>query len=304
MISSNGFDDFVEVAVRRLLPRHDGPSSPAAKRLLPRSRSPVPQLQIPLVARPRNQLYLDHEVAGIWRPLAVSGRTKHPRKVALEGDLQALAIRLKQDHDTAGRCLVASYDPRGQLLSSIVQDPAANRRVVSVRLDGVPYRFEFTLPEDATLSPPEIERLHMETSVAMMQASGNQQLQILDSGSGQQYRIEVPHVSADSSQAVWDLAEAQVVIDADDYHIVAFAVKGTFLKQAYSLSYRLINRVVATGAAVEPGAFDVPQDPGAITIKGEGTAIPGRDVLVVALDELARLKQAARRASRRFRSKG
>ena len=204
--------------------------------------------------------------------------------------------RVKQviDHDTAGHYLVASYDPRGQLLSSIVQDPAANRRDVSVRVDDVPYRFEFTLPDNATLSPPEMERLHMEASVAMMQASGNQQLQIIESGSGRQYRIDVPHVSAETSGAVWDLAEAQVVIDAGDYHIVAFAVKGTFLKQPYSLSYRLISRVVTTGTAVEPGLFDLPQDPGAITIKGEGTAIPARDVMVVALGELARVKQAGR----------
>ena len=27
----------------------------------------------------RNQLYLDHEVAGIWRPHAVSGRVQHSR---------------------------------------------------------------------------------------------------------------------------------------------------------------------------------------------------------------------------------
>jgi hypothetical protein len=204
--------------------------------------------------------------------------------------------RVKQviDHDAAGRYLMASYDPRGRLLSSIVQDPAANRRVVSVRLDDVPYRFEFTLPEHVTLSPPEVERLHMEASVAMMQASGNQQLQVIESGLGRQYRIEVPHVSAETAGAVWDLAEAQVVIDAGDYHIVEFAVKGTFLKQPYSVSYRLISRTVAAGAAVEPGVFDMPEDSTAITIKGEGTAIPARDVLVVALGELARVKQAHR----------
>ena len=50
-----------------------------------------------LVACPRNQLYLDHEVAGIWRPLAVSGRTQHSRQIALQRDLQALAIGLEQD---------------------------------------------------------------------------------------------------------------------------------------------------------------------------------------------------------------
>ena len=85
------------------------------------------------------------------------------------------------------------------------------------------------------MSPPEIERLHMQASVAMMQASGNQQLQVIESQSGRQYRIEVPHVSAETPGAMWDLAEAQVVIDAGDYHIVEFAVKGTFMKQPYSV---------------------------------------------------------------------
>ena len=56
------------------------------------------RLQVPPVARPRNQLYLDHEVAaGIWRPYAVSGCAQHPRQVTLQRDLQALAIRLEQD---------------------------------------------------------------------------------------------------------------------------------------------------------------------------------------------------------------
>jgi hypothetical protein len=42
-----------------------------------RSGRRSPKLQIMLVASPRNQLYLDQEVAGIWRPLAVSGRVQH-----------------------------------------------------------------------------------------------------------------------------------------------------------------------------------------------------------------------------------
>jgi hypothetical protein len=50
-----------------------------------------------LVARPRNQLYLDYEVAGIWRPLRVSGRTQHSRQVALQRDFQLVAIGFEQD---------------------------------------------------------------------------------------------------------------------------------------------------------------------------------------------------------------
>ena len=37
---------------------------------------------------------MDQEVAGIWRPLAVSGRTQHSRQIALQRDLQLVAAFL------------------------------------------------------------------------------------------------------------------------------------------------------------------------------------------------------------------
>ncbi len=217
------------IAVVFVAPMVKGPATVSAAEILARSASR-------LAERVTGVESLEYE-------LTLDGVT---RQMMPDHENGTYRVRQVIDHDTPGRYLVASYDPSGALLSSIVQDPAANLRVVSARVEDVPYRFEFTLPESVTLSPPELERLHMEASVAMMQASGNQQLQVIESGSGRQYRIEVPHVSGDTSGAVWDLAEAQVVIDADDYHIVAFAVKGTFLKQPYSVSYRLINRAVTS----------------------------------------------------------
>jgi hypothetical protein len=265
------------IAVVFIAPLVRGPATVSASEILARSASRLAE-RVTGVESLEYELTLD----GV------------PREMMPDHENGTYRVKQVIDHDTAGRYLVATYDPTGQRLSSIVQDPAANLRVVSARVEDTPYRFEFTVPANVTLSPPEMERLHMQASVAMMQASGNQQLQIIDSGSGRQYRIEVPRVSAETSGAVWDLAEAQVIIDADDYHIVAFAVKGTFLKQPYSLSYRLIERSITAGTAVDPGVFDLPEEPGAITIKGEGTAIPARDVLVVALAELARLRQAGR----------
>jgi hypothetical protein len=132
----------------------------------------------------------------------------------------------------------------------------------------------------------------MQASVVMMQASGDKSLQIVETPAGRQYRIRVPQVSAQTPAAVWDLAEAAVVIDAQDYHIVEFAVKGTFLKQPYSVSYRLIARSV--GGRVAADAFEVPHDPRAIHLEGEGSAIPARDVLVASLREYARMKREAR----------
>ena len=202
--------------------------------------------------------------------------------------------RVKQiiDHDASGRYLVATHDPDGRLISSIAQDPATRKRVVAVLIDDQPYRFEFTVPGAVVLSPPEMERMHMQASVAMMQASGNQHLEVQDTPGGRRYRIRVPQISAQTSTAMWDLTDAEVVIDATDYHIVEFAVKGTFLKQPYSVSYRLIARSVGTHVAAD--AFDVPRDPRAIGIEGEGSAMPARDVLVASLREYARMKRDGR----------
>jgi hypothetical protein len=196
------------------------------------------------------------------------------------------------DHDTSGRYLLATRGPDGRLLSAVAQDPVARRRVVAVLIDDQPYRFGFTVPDAVALSLPEMERLHMQASVAMMQASGEKHLQVMDTPAGRQYRIDVPRISTQTPTAVWDLAEATVVIDAANYHVVEFAVKGTFLKQPYSVSYRLIARSVAAHVGAE--AFEVPRDPRAIEIEGEGSALPARDVLVASLREYARMKRERR----------
>jgi len=203
------------------------------------------------------------------------------------------AYRMKQviDHDRPGRYFLATYDSNGQLQSSVAQDPALNRRVMTVRVDSQAYRFECTVPPNVSLSPPDLERLHMEATVAIMQTSGNQLLQVIDHEAGRRYGIEVPQVTAQTTNAVWDLTEAAVIIDASDYHIVELAVRGTFLKQPYSVSYRLISRTIAKGATIQASEFDAPVDPGTITIHGEGSAVPVRDALVLALRELARTKQ-------------
>jgi len=264
------------IAIVFVAPMLKGPSTVSAAEILARSVGRLSQTATTGVES------LEYE-------LTADGMTRE-----LMPDQPDGVYRIQQviDHDVTGRYLLATYGPDGQLLSSIAQDPASHQRVMTVQLEGQWYRFELTVPENVTLSPPEIERLHMQASVAMMQASGNQQLQVIESGSGRQYRIQVPRVTAQTPNAVWDLEDAQVVIDATDYHIVEFAVKGTFLKQPYSVSYKLIRRAVMTQAEVPAGTFDVPRDAGGITIRGEGSAIPARDALVGALRELARAKRA------------
>jgi hypothetical protein len=205
------------------------------------------------------------------------------------------AYRIKQviDHGVPGHYLFASYDAAGVQVSSLAQDPSTGRRVMAMRVDGRPYRFEMTLPADRALSLPEIERLHMQASIALMQASGNQRLQVLDTPDGRAYRIDVPSLSTSTPAAVWDLTEAHLIVDATDFHVVEFAVKGALLKQPYSFSYKLLSRDVHEPGSMPPDAFEVPLEPGAIVLEGgEGSPIPAMDAFTIALRELGRTRQA------------
>jgi hypothetical protein len=118
---------------------------------------------------------------------------------------------------------------------------------------------------------------------------GNQLLETIEGPNGKQYRIEVPSVSGPGTNPVWDLTEARVLIDAGDYRVTEFAVRGSFLKQAYSMSYKQITHTVTS--SVKPDTFDVPSQPGEIVITGEGSTVPTHDIVVLALRELTKLKQ-------------
>ena len=193
------------------------------------------------------------------------------------------------DHNVPGRFRFASYAPDGTMFSSIAEDPVAGRRVAAFTAEGQPYRFDVTLPKGAhNLSLPEMQRLHMQASIAMMQASGNQLLETTPGPNGTRYRIEVPRVTGPGTNPVWDLSEARVLIDSRDYSIVEFAVRGSFLKQDYSMSYKLLKHV--TAASLAANAFAVPNQPGEIVITGDGTAMPSQDVFFLSLRELTKLK--------------
>ena len=194
------------------------------------------------------------------------------------------------DHDVPGRFRFASFSSDGRMFSSIAEDPIAKRRVAAFTSEGQAYRFDVTLPAGPrNLSLPEMERLHMEASIAMMQASGNQLVETIDGPNGKLYRIEVPRVTAPGTNPVWDLTEARVLIDSRDYSVIEFAVQGTFLKSPYTMSYRQIRHVV--GATLAPDAFSVPAQAGEIVVTGEGSAVPTHDIVVLALRALAQAKQ-------------
>jgi hypothetical protein len=271
--SAGGVVAATVIGVLFVAPMVKGPSTVSAAEVLARS---VSRLSQPVTSGVE---FLEYE-------LTLDGVPREMMPDHADGVYQ---VKQVIDHDTPGRYMVATYGPNGSLLSSVEQDPRTRRRIVTVLLGEQPFRFEFTVPDDVALSLPEMERLHMQASIAMMQASGNQLLQVVETPAGRHYRIEVPQVVSETPSSVWDLAEAQVVVDAGDYHVIEFAVKGTFLKQPYSVSYRL--KTHAVDASVQPDAFVTPFDPKAIAIQGDGSAIPARDVTVAALLEVARMKQ-------------
>jgi hypothetical protein len=194
------------------------------------------------------------------------------------------------DHDRPGRFRFASFGPDGQPISSIAQDPAGATRVMFLSVDGQAYRFETGLPAAPGMSLPELERLHMEASIAMMQASGHPMLEIVDAPAGRQYRIDVQQPGGRPVSAVWDLTSVRVLIDATDYRISELEASGIFLRQPYSLSYKLIARSLHAGAP--PDFFDVPHQAGEIVLAGEGSALPARDAIVLALRAVGRASRA------------
>lgn len=197
------------------------------------------------------------------------------------------------DHTVAGHYRLTTYDPSGVELSSLAQDPRTGTRVMALRVDGQAYRFDLTLPTTQAPSLPEIERLHMQATIGLMQASGTQNLQIVDGPDGREYRIDVPRVSMSTPAAVWDLTEAHLIVDASDFHVVELAVKGALLKQPYGFSYRLLTHTIESPDGVAPDTFEVPIEPGAIVIHaGEGSTVPAADAFLAALRELAKVRQA------------
>ena len=214
-----------------------------------------------------------------------------PKEMMPDGADGTYRVQQAIDHNVPGRFRFASFRPDGAMLTSIAQDPQTNRRVMALSVDNQPFRFEVSLPaKNVGMSLPEMERLHMEASIAMMQASGHQLVETIEGPHGKLYRIDVPRVSGPGTSPVWDLTEARVLIDARDYRVTEFAVSGSFLKQAYSLSYTLISHSVV--GSVPADTFSVPAQPGQIVIVGDGSHVPTHDVVVLSLRALTKLKKA------------
>ena len=260
------------VVVFFVVPMVKGPATVSAAEILAKSANRLAQTASAGVELLEYELVLD----GV------------PREMMPDNSNGTYHVSQVIDHDSPGHFRYSSFAPDGRLLTSIAQDPSRRQRVSLIRVDDQRYRFEFAVPDGEVPSLPEIERLHMQATVAMMQASGQQVMQTVDSPDGPLYRIEVPEVRTAQTGAMWDLNRAEVLIDAKDFRIMEFSARGSFLEQPYSMSYRLLTRSIV--GSVQPEVFTVPSEPGEIVITGDGTASPATDVVFAALRELARAK--------------
>jgi hypothetical protein len=210
-----------------------------------------------------------------------------PQEVMPDQENGTYRIEQVMDHGHPGRYRMSTFAADGALLSAVSEDPAAHRRTSLFRFEQQAYRFEFDVPRVPQVSLTDLERLHNEATVAVMQASGEKILRVLNGAGGKAYLVEIPQVSAPSRAPLWDLQEARVLIDAADYRIRELSVRGMLLKQPYRISYKLIRREIRPASEVAPEEFAVPEVAGALILKGEGTQNPMRDALTVTLRELA-----------------
>ena len=192
-------------------------------------------------------------------------------------------IEQRIDHD-GGRWLFGKYDADGTLLAGIAEDPAAGTRDAVVRDSGQVYRFHFTLAAGARMPLWDVQRRYAETMIRLVRASGARVVSTEGEGADRRYVIELPQDAARPPSPFIDVANARVVIDANDYHVIEFAAAGSAVGEQVSVGYRLVNRA----AQASTDDFVLPHVAGEIALSGEGTAAIPRDVLGLLLREVGR----------------
>jgi hypothetical protein len=192
------------------------------------------------------------------------------------------------DHDRPGRFRFSNYGPDGVLESAMGQDPATNRSVQLIRVDGRNYVITLAAGARSRPSFPEMAQALVETAITMMQATSDQSLTTVDTPAGRQYVVEMPPVTPASSAAMFDLYRARAAIDERDYRIQEFEASGSLLKQPYSVTFRLIQRAVRPSSEVPAEEFMIAAGPGDVVLAGQAEHDPVTDVLTTALRELGK----------------
>jgi hypothetical protein len=194
------------------------------------------------------------------------------------------------DHEHPNRYRIADVGPDGVLQSAISEDSLAGTRAHLMRVDGRNYLIELTSTQAPPFSLPRLAQAQIETVIAMMQATADPKLTTIEGAGGTQYVIQIPTIMPASGASVVDLYQARVVIDAGDFRIRELEASGSMFKVPYSLSFKLIRRVMRQASDVAAAEFAIAAKPGDVILKGSATDDPISDVLGTVLRELGRLK--------------
>ncbi len=203
---------------------------------------------------------------------------------ALPDETGTYRIEQLIDHDS-GRWRFARYAPDGTVLNGISENPATGIREALMRVDGRTVRFHFTIPPDQRVRLWDLQRRYAESLIRLMQASAGQVVTEQGTGDQKQYVVELPATPEVATSAIFDLNHARMVVDGTDFHVVEFSAAGAAMGEPLSIGYRLIQRVVAA-SGVQASEFDLPRDPNAIELSGEGTSHVPSDVFMLLLRSL------------------
>ncbi len=247
--------------------------------VLPRFGAPTSLSASEILGRSLQTLSSSHGIESLEYELSLAGAGDGPHR-----------IEQLIDHDHPHRYRLANYGADGVLRSALSQDPITGRRAEFIRVDGRNYIVSMTSMRNPVLSLPQIAQAQMEVTIAMMQASADQNLSIVESPEGRQYVIQMPAVTSNAAAGMIDLYQARAVIDARDFRMVEFQASGALLKQPYSLSFKLLRRTVRQASEVPADEFAIHPGPGDVVLEGEATTDPVSDVITTVLRELGRLK--------------
>jgi hypothetical protein len=194
------------------------------------------------------------------------------------------------DHTRRNRYRMSAFGPDGVVEHAISQDPDAQRRTVLTRVDGKNFIVHVTAVTTPALSLPEVLQAYVESTIKLMQVSGDQTLHVVDTPDGPQYVIEMPRLPTSAAPIAVDHAKA--IIDGREFRIREFHASGSFVDEPYEIDLKLLRRV-ALGTEVAATAFAIQAGPDDVVLEGPAGADPVLDLPAIVFRELERVRAQA-----------